>query len=855
MNISLNWLKDFIDIPSKITPEKLGELLTLHTVEIEGVKKLGENLSSQGGPASGWENIVVGKIIELKKHSNADKLKIAIVSDGSKKFNIVCGGSNLFEGMLVAFAKIGAKVHVRPSKQGGERQGDLVELESVEIRGEKSEGMICAASEIGLEGLFPTDDEREVVDLTPPSPPLVRGGMKVGSPLAEALGLDDVVYDVDNKSMTHRPDLWSHFGMARDLAVILDLKLQNYNPNLQIHPNTTNDDIQIKVNVEDTKLCPRYMAVVVDGIEIKPSSDLIQKRLIACGMRPINNIVDITNYVMLEIGQPTHAFGASRIATNSKTNCHEIIVRTAKEGEVIKTLDGEERKLDEEILLITDGKQPVAIAGIMGGGNSEIDKNTKSILIESANFDAVSIRKTSNKLGLRTESSQRYEKSLDPNLCELAVNRILTLIKESCPKAKVASNIVDEKNFKLFDKSIKLDLAWLDQKLGVKIKKDEVVKILKNLGFEITTSPPTPLLSKNRGVNGNILLVKAPTWRATKDIFIPEDLVEEVARIYGYNNIQPVMSQVIMQRPEINEEREFVNKVKNILTTAGLTETYNYSFVNEKQLAKLGVKSDGYLKLANPLTNEHTLLRQSLIPNLIQNIITNQRNFEAIKIFEIGSVFLPQAGELKKDNSSKDKLPDQSMKLGLVCAGSNKDNFSKLKGVVEIVGKSCGVNFNFTEIKSDQGVSSAVLINNKEVGFLNTLSEPRKKQIGVKVNTTICELDIREFFDAFKSANSRKYQAKSKFPDLMRDMAFVIDEKILYNDIRETILSASKLIKEAEVFDVYQGDKIGAGKKNMALHITFGSLEKTLTGAEVDKVQNDIIKLLNKKFKAQLRDY
>ncbi len=847
MQLSLNWLQDFINIPSEITPEKIGELLTLHTVEVEEVKKLGENL----------DKIVVGKIEELKKHSNADKLQLAIVSDGNKKFQVVCGGSNLSEGMLVAFARIGAKVKWHGA-------GDLVELEPVKIRGEKSEGMICAASEIGLENLFPTNDEWEIVALTLNPSPKGRGENIIGKPLAEALGLDDIVYDVDNKSMTHRPDLWSHYGIARDLAVILDLKLKEYNANsTNLNANSTN--VQINVKAEDTKLCPRYMAVAVDGIEIKSSSDLIQKRLIACGMRPINNIVDITNYVMLELGQPTHAFGASRIATNSKTNCHEIIVRTAKKGEVIKTLDGEERKLDSEMLLITDRKNPVAIAGVMGGKNSEIDKNTNSIIIESANFDAVSIRKTSQKLGLRTESSQRYEKSLDPNLCGMAINRILILIKESCPKAKVSSHLVDEKNFKLNQEPIKLDIKWLQQKMGVVIKKDEVVKILKSLGFEVTTPPPrlaeamakrvTPLLSKNRGVNGNIFLVKAPTWRATKDISIPEDLVEEVARIYGYNNIQPVMSQVIMQRPEINEEREFVNKVKNILTTTGLTETYNYSFVNEKQLAKLDVKSDNYLKLANPLTNEHTLLRQSLIPNLIQNIITNQRNFETIKIFEIGNIFLSQAGELKKDNSNKDKLPDQPMKLGLVCAGNNKDNFSKLKGVVERVGKSCGVNFNFTEIKSDQGISSAVRINNKEVGFLNTLSESRKKQIGVKVNATICELDIREFFNAFKSADSRKYQAKNKFPDLMRDMAFVIDEKILYNNIRETILSASKLIKEAEVFDVYQGDKIGVGKKNIALHITFGSLEKTLTGVEVDKVQNDVVKILNKKFKAQLRDF
>ena len=378
MLLSLNWLKDFVNISKSITPEKLGELLTLHTVEVESINKTGENLA----------NIVVGKILKLESHPNADKLKLAMVDIGQEKLKVVCGGSNLYEGMLVAFAKIGARVRWHG-------QGELVELQAAEIRGEKSAGMICASSELGLADLFTAKDDHEVIDL--------RGNYKVGQNLAEALGLDDVIYEIDNKSITNRPDLWGHYGMARDLAAVLNLQLKKIDTKPQKDANAAKIKTRIKVEVKDAKLCPRYMALAIGNIEIKPAAVQIQKRLIACGMRPINNIVDITNYVMLELGQPTHAFDAQKLGDT-------IVVRRAKPGEKITTLDGQERKLDEEMLLITDSpsasqlhrdygeasQNPVAVAGVMGGGNSEIDNNTKSILIEAANFDPVSIRKTSS---------------------------------------------------------------------------------------------------------------------------------------------------------------------------------------------------------------------------------------------------------------------------------------------------------------------------------------------------------------------------------------------------------------------------------------------------------------------------
>ena len=805
MYISLNWLKDFIDIPKNITPEKLGEFLTLHTIEVEGIKTEGNNL----------DNIVVGKIEEIKKHSNADKLQLAIVSDGKKKYQIVCGGNNLFKGMLVVFAKVGSKV-----KWHG--QGDLVEMQKAIIRGEESEGMICTAVEVGLENLFPTDDELEVVDLT-------NNGYKVGQNLAEALGLGDTIYDIDNKSMTHRPDLWSHYGVARDLAALMDVNLKEIITN----KIKTEDKNKLDVKVEDKKLCPRYMAVAVENIEIKPSAELIQQRLITCGMRPINNIVDITNYIMLEMGQQTHAFDAKKLG-------NKIVIKKAIQSEKIVTLDGEERKLDNEILLITDGKNPVAIAGVMGGSNSEIDNSTTSVILESANFDAVSIRKTSQKLNLRTDASQRYEKSLDPNLCELAIKSILTLIKESCPNAEVVNNVIDVKNFKLNQNSIKLDLEWVKQKIGpsfakaTKGKERLVVDILKRLGFEVTTSPPTPLLNKERGAKKESLSVIAPSWRATKDISIPEDLVEEIARVYGYDNIKPEMPKVSMQAPEVNIERDFINKIKDILVSAGMNETYNYTFVNEEQLQKLQITSNKHIKIANPLTQDCTLLRQSLMPNLLQNVIANQRNYEEIKLFEVGNVFLNENGKLVKNNLSQEKIPAQPSKLGIICAGGNKNNFFILKGIIEYLLSKLNIEFEFKIIALDEKIAG---------------------NVGIKTNVVFCELDIEDLLAVYQKVGVRQYEAKNKFPALERDMAFVVNEKVLYNDIKKEILTVSKLIKKIVLFDIYQGEKLGVDNKSLAMHIIFLSTEKTLTGEEVDKIQLDITKALDKKFKAQLRDF
>ena len=804
MLISLNWLKDYVEIPGKITPEDLGVLLTTHTVEIDGVENQAEK----------YKNVVVGKILEVSKHPNADKLQLAKVDIGKEKLDIVCGAPNIEPGQLVPVALVGA---VLPNG---------MEIKEAEVRGEKSCGMMCAEDELGL-----GDDHSGIIILDNKS--------KVGQNFADYLGFKDAVLEVDNKSITHRPDLWSHYGLAREVSAFLNTKYKELKFDKKILKSSGSKKISCKI--EDYDVCPRYMAIAIDGVEIKESPKWIQERLIATGVRPISNIVDITNYVLMELGQPMHAFDADFLGD-------KIVVRRAKEKEVIETLDGEKRELNKEDIVVTDGKKPVALGGVMGGANSEISDNTKNIIIESANFNYIAIRKTSTKLGLRSESSVRFEKSLDPNLSEMALIRAVELVKELCPNAKVSSNLVDEKKFKLDQGPVSLNLDWLEKSIGQKIEDKKVIDILESLGF---------LVKKGKGE----LKVTVPTWRATRDVSIPEDLVEEIARIYGYENIEPVMPKVEISSPEINMESRFERRVKNILSGApALTETYNYSFVGEKQLKKININSDSFIRLANPITSHQTLLRQSLVPNLLDNVVLNQANFDEIGIFEIGSVYLSTDGEDSKDSSKKEFLPLQEKRLSIVLGGSKKEVvFKEAKGIIEHLLSSFDLEISYAESKNkeawcDKQVCADIIVHGKSIGQVVLISPQVANLVGIKKKVAVAELNFNSLFNTVSSKKEKKYKQLEKYPASVRDLAFVVESKVLYNDIRKMIKGFDKLINDVELFDVYEGDKLGAGKKSLAFHVTYQA-DRTLTAEEVDKLQGGLIEKLENKFEAKIRDF
>lgn len=809
MYISLNWLKDFVKIPAKINADEISKELTNHTVEVEGFVNQAEQ----------FDKVVVGKVLEVKKHPNADRLRLALVDIKTEKLNIVCGAPNLAEGQLVPVALVGA---ILPGN---------FEIKESEIRGEKSSGMICAEDELGIgknhEGII-----------------VLNESAKIGEPFAKYLKADDIILEVDNKSLSNRPDLLSHYGIARELGVIFDLTLKPYEKVIDKKIKFLSDkENSLDVKVEAKDVCPRYMAIKIDGIEIKESPAWLKERLIAVNQKPINNIVDLTNFVMLESGQPLHAFSADK--------AEKILVRYAHKNEILTTLDEKERNLSEDDLVISDGKNALAIAGIMGGLDSGIKNETVSIILESANFKAATIRKTSQKIGLRTEASSRYEKSLDPELTEVALFRFLTLLKEICPEYVITSSLIDINQTKKEIKEISLDLNWLTKKIGQEIPRDKVIKTLKQLGFGIGDE------------KADVLLVTTPSWRATKDVSAKEDLVEEVLRIYGYDNIVSQLPVETLSLPDLNEERLLERRIKEILSLRhGLSEVYNYSFVGEEQLKKLNIDFFNYLRLANPLTDIQTMLRQTLVPGLVSNIKTNQAKAETLGFFEFGSVFFNAPGNLKKEANGDGTLPYQEKHLGLVVAADEGDLLVNLKGIVNNLFKNL-VNFDLeleflvpSELPNwaDKSAVAKIKLFNEDLGFVALLSKEAISNVNLKKKVAIAELNYTTLFSLISGIETKTFKELTKYPTVIRDLAFVLNEKILYNEIKDEIINFNSLIKEVELFDIYSGNKLAAGEKSLAFHISLRSEEKTLTTEEVDEVINTLIRHLGEKFEAKLRD-
>ena len=811
MLISYNWLKNYVDLPDSLTPEELALKLTMSTVEVEGTERQGELL----------DGVVVGEILEIKKHPDADKLSVAQVDVGEEK------PRQIVFGQMVEM-EVGFKVPVAlaPTKLPGDK-----EIKKAKLRGIASEGMLCLDQEMGLakEGVSIRFFDKET---------------KNGTPIIKELGLNDVVIDIDNKSMTHRPDLWGHYGMAREVAALYHKKLKEYPVKEKGIRNKEKINYKLQVDVEDTKLCPRYMAVIIDGVKIAPSPEWLQKKLLAVGLRPINNIVDITNYILFDLGQPMHAFDKSKV--ESKKLKVEIVVRHAEDGEKFITLDGQEHELSSDMLVIADQEKAVALAGVMGGLESGVSDDTTTIVFESANFDALNIRRTATRLGIRTDSSARFEKSLDPNNCELALRRAVELTLELCPDAKVVSKVVDESNFSLFQGPIELSLEFLNKKIGVKLEKKEVIKILESLGFKIKDQK-------------NILSVHVPTWRATKDISIPEDLVEEVARIYGYGNIPTVLPTFSIVPPERNELKILERKLKDILSLEfGFDEVYNYSFISPKWIEIAGLDEKDLIKLDNPIAKDRPYLRHNLWPNLLENVEKNLHEFDNIKIFEVGQIFDKNNPGVRIADNSDELLPRQNLMLGLAFASKGVDKpFYELSEVVQGIFDHFNCEYEIKivgETKGDfihPGRIAEIVVNNDVVGTIGEIHPTILEEVGIGERTALVEINLNKLVEQVTEKNN--YQRLPAYPVVERDVAFLVDKKVLNSDIISGLKNIDGLIREVELFDVYEGNKIPAGKKSLAYRITYRSDEKTLESVEVDKVHDRLVKMLEKEFGAEVR--
>jgi phenylalanyl-tRNA synthetase beta chain len=801
MIITVNWLKDYVEFD--ITPEELAEKLTMAGLEVESIEYRGRGL----------ENVVVAQILDIKPHPNAEKLSLCDVTDGEKNYSIVCGANNMKPGDKVALAGIGTALPPGPKFPEG------MTIKRAKIRGEVSEGMLCAENELGI------GEEGEGIMILPDS-------ANIGSRLIDEMGFNDVLFDI---SVTpNRPDCLSVVGVAREVSAILGTKL--HYPDLTVNEEETDIKELAKVELLDREKCPRYSCRVIRNVSIGPSPLWLKSRLESSGIRSINNIVDVTNYVLLELGQPLHAFDYDLIEDK------KIVVRAAGDGDVITTLDGVERKLSSDDLLICDGKRPVAIAGVMGGANTEVSESTKSILLESAYFDPVAIRRTSRKTGLKSESSYRFERGVDPNGITNALDRAGELMRV-LSGGQIAKGRIDEYPVKIEPPLLGLSMRRVNSLLGTIIDSGELSRITEGLGLE-----------KMESSNGE-LLFRIPTYRV--DLTREIDLIEELARLHGYRNISSTLPSALMKSEHPDPATRVRERFKEILISNGFNEAINYSFEDYELLTLFGITEA--LRILNPLSSVGSVMRTSLIPSLIRNTVLNlNRQEQDVRLFEIGKIFVP---------SGKGNLPVEITKLATAATGRRQPelwdkeefDFFDLKTLLErgLDALSVADNVSFSRASEigflHPGKSAVISIGDEEAGFIGELHPDLRERLEITKRLYVMEIDLDKVTGRF-GVSRKIFCPLPRFPSVRRDIALVVDEGTPASDILDEIKkTGSKLIEGAEIFDVFTGGPIEKGKKSVAISLQLRASNKTLTEEEINKAQDKTIKNLQLAIGAELR--
>ena len=811
MKLSLSWIGEYVTLPADMDLKKLAYDLTMSTVEVEDVEYL----------ARRFDNMVVGVINSVEAHPNADKLRVCKVDLGGDVKEIVCGGINLQEGMRVAVACPGAIV-----RWHGE--GEPVEIKNSKLRGVASYGMICASDEIGLGDLFPALQEAEILDLSAFHVP-------AGTPLAKALDLDDVLLEIDNKSMTNRPDLWGHYGIAREIAALYNLPLKKIEP---YQPDVQSD---FKVEIDDPERCTRYIGVEMSGVAVKPPPYKMQSRIWKAGMRPINALVDITNYVMLATGNPTHAFDADNITDH-------IVVRRAAEGETLALLNAKELTLCPDDLVITDSEGPVALAGVMGGSKDSILPKTTRVILEVANFESTGIRRTALRYDTRTEASSRYEKAVDPERCDQALALSMHYFQELYPELKV-TGFCDNYVTKLKRAEIDVSLTWLAKRLGKNLSNDVIRQKLELLGFDVS-------------IDGDNMHVVAPTWRSTGDISIKDDVMEEVARLYGYDNFEATEFTTTFTAAINQLDQDLIRHIKEYLAfRCGMQEVYTYPWMNDTFVNAVLQSTEGVLKLSTPPAPELSYIRSSLLPNLCEAVMKNERYFDAFSIFEEAQVFFDRNYTSPYDPT--ESLPEQRRHIAAAFASSAKDVsllFREAKGVLEYMPRFTHMEgFTFRKEEKPVWADSVVWLNvyrgEEKIGDLGLLSKKVSLECGIKnLSVMLFEIDASKLVPLRSRTN--KFTHLAEYPETDYDVSMLFDSGVKWTDIYDAILGqkkASALLKDASFVDEYRGKQIPAGKKSVTIRLTIGSGEKTLTSQEIESAANQVMKKLEKKLGAELR--
>lgn len=797
MDLSMSWLKDYVDIDADI--KDFVEDITLTGSKVEG-------WSEMGGEISG---VITGKITHIDKHPNADRLVICTVDLGrTEPVTIVTHAPNVFEGAYVCTALDGAAL------PGG------VTIHNTDFRGVMSYGMMCSVEEMGFDRHDFPDAPEEGIYIFPDAVPL-------GVDVCEVMDLRDKVVEFEITS--NRPDCFSTVGLAREAAATYKKELKY--PKIEVREEADGDvNEMVEVEIKNPELCPRYIARVVQNVKIEPSPRWMRKRLRANGVRPINNIVDITNYVMLELGQPMHAFTIGNI------DGKKIIVRNAEQGEKITTLDGNERQLDPSMLVIADVNKAVAVAGVMGGENSKVNGSSDTILFESANFNGPNIRVTAKKLGLRTDASSKFEKGLDPNLALDAVNRAVQLV-EMLGCGEVVKGMVDCYPNKREPWTLDYNPEKINQFLGTDISEDEMIEIFKRIELVPNKEKKT---------------VTIPTFRPDLESFA--DIAEEVARFYGYDKIQPTLAAGTPTVGKRSYEQNITRMIKRSLISNGLCEAITYTFESPKVFDKLNIPPDDKLRdtvtISNPLGEDFSIMRTTTLNGMLTSLSVNyNRRNEKAGLFEFAKVFIPKAVPVTE-------LPDEYVKVTIGMYGNT--DFFDIKGIAEHVLDTLGIDNAEFEPVSDivwmhPGRTAAVEIAGEQIGYIGELHPQVAKNYGIGTRVYIAVLDEASLI---KAANLvTVYQPLPKFPAVVRDISMLVSEKIYVRDIEKVIeANGAPLIEDIELFDVYQGGQIEKGSKSVSFSITFRDGSKTLVDDEVNAVMSKILAALERQFGAVLRD-
>ena len=811
MKVSLNWIRDYVQLPADADLKKLAYDLTMSTVEVEDATDLGAS----------FHDMVVGVINTIEQHPNADKLKVCKTDIGGRVEDIVCGGSNLREGMKVAVALPGAMC-----KWHGE--GDLVEIKKSKLRGVDSYGMICGAVEIGLADLFPTKEEAHILDLSDFDAP-------AGTPLADALDLNDIILEIDNKSMTNRPDLWGHYGIAREIAALYDLPMTQF-PHFDRNVENTSG---FHVTVEDAERCPRMTGTQIENVCVKPAPYWMQVRIWKTGMRPINALVDITNYVMLATGQPSHAYDSDHIAGH-------IIVRRAKAGETLTLLNGKELPLSTDDLTIADDAGIVGLAGVMGGAKDSILPTTSKVILEIANFQAAGIRRTALRYDNRTEASARYEKAIDPERCDQALDLSMQLFSDLYPEMKV-TGLVDEYPRHLKPAEIDVPLSWLERRLGKRLSPDEIKHKMELLGYSIT-------------FNGDNMHVVVPTWRSTGDVSIQADIMEEVARMYGYENFEAEPITTTFDGAINQLDKDLERRIKEYLAIrCGMQEIFTYPWMEESYVNAVLQSTEGILSLSTPPSPAERFVRSSLLPNLCKAVVKNERYFDEFSIFETAQVFRDENYTSPYD--PREKLPSQRKNVAGAFATTGKDItalFRKAKGVVEMMARYVhmeALTFKQTEkpVWADNVVWLNIYRGDEKVGDLALLAKKVSMACGIKnMNVMLFQLDQDSLVPLKSRTNTFTHLAEYPMTDY--DISLLVDGSVQWKDVAQTVRGIkSELLHGAAFVDEYRGKQVPAGKKSLTLRLAIGSKDKTLTSAEIEEVASGVLNKIAKRFGAELR--